>query len=69
MSKIMNLIRIEVEKQHLGVREIARRTGCSDASISRWLNGTRVPSVENVEKILAMLGIGFTYEGEKHRFR
>ena len=69
MSKIMNLIRIEVERQHLGVREIARRTGCSDASVSRWLTGTRVPSVENAEKILAMLGIGFIYEGEKHSFR
>ena len=43
-------------REGLSQNDLARMTGFSAASISRWESGKRAPSVETFEAIMAALG-------------
>lgn len=45
------------EKTGVAGREIARRLGVSHAAISHWETGKRVPRLEDVASLLALLGV------------
>lgn len=45
------------EDRGVGVRELARRVDTSHANVSYWLNGRRIPPIENVATILHELGV------------
>lgn len=38
-------------------REVARRLGVSASYVSRWLNGTRVPDVEQFEALIRLADV------------
>jgi transcriptional regulator with XRE-family HTH domain len=56
VSQAGNLIRKARERSHLSQRELARRSGTSQAAISRIESGREEPTVERLEQILAGLG-------------
>lgn len=38
-------------------RELAEKSGLTEASISRYFNGERSPNIKNVEKMASALGL------------
>jgi len=42
----------------VGVRELARRLDIQHARVSYWLNGKRIPAIEDVALLLRELGVG-----------
>ena len=42
-------------------RELSEMTGITDVTISRYVNGLRVPKVTNLKKIADALGVGIEY--------
>jgi transcriptional regulator with XRE-family HTH domain len=51
-------LRAQRERQGIGVREMARRVGCSPGLISRLERGTVTPSVSTLYSITKELGVG-----------
>jgi transcriptional regulator with XRE-family HTH domain len=56
VSQAGNLIRQARRRSRLSQRELARRSGTSQAAISRIESGQEEPTVERLEQILAGLG-------------
>lgn len=52
MQQIISICNDKGVKQ----RELAEKTGHTEATISRWFRGERTPSIRNVEEMLYALG-------------
>ncbi len=48
-----------IEKQNLTTRRVAKVIGCSDATMTRLLLGTTLPSDEMMKQVGLMVGLGF----------
>lgn len=60
MSKIFGKkLKLALEQRGISQQELMRRTELSDGAISRYVNGSRVPTVENVMTIAKALGISY----------
>lgn len=63
MENIRDIIRencqrlLEREVSGLSLREIARQTGVSEATIQRWKTGVNSPELNNIEKLAEVLKI------------
>lgn len=57
MSKFtMNLKKLMIERE-MTAADIARKTGMTQASLSRYINGKRIPKINSVIKIAKALNV------------
>lgn len=57
MSKFtMNLKKIMIERE-MTAADIARKTGMTQATLSRYINGKRIPNINSVIKIAKALNV------------
>lgn len=60
-----------LDKAHIDQKTAARRAGCTDAAMSRWVNGSRLPSLDLFRTVALvtgasadwLLGIDFRTQG------
>ena len=60
-----------LEEKGMTQAELARRTGLTEASVSRYINGSRIPRISQAYEIAQVIGIDmntliFLGKGEKH---
>ena len=55
--KFKDLIKEEREKQGLSKYKLAKKAGVTDVAINYYEQGTRVPSIDNANKLLKALEI------------
>jgi transcriptional regulator with XRE-family HTH domain len=66
-QEICEVIRVARERQGLTKRQLARRIGCSEATVSLWESGKRSPGVEAVEPLVEALGLDLaSFENTLH---
>ena len=56
MTETMKTLKRLFDKSGYSQALLAKRCNKTEASISQWLNGTRTPSIENVEILAEALG-------------
>mgnify|MGYP002527656632 CR=1 FL=1 len=56
MTETVKTIKRLAERQGLSQANIARRMKTTEVSVSRWFNGSRNPSIVNVEKLAEAVG-------------
>lgn len=57
MTEIMLRIKEECEDLNISQRDLAERSGLTEASISRYFNDQRNPNIKNVEAMAKALGL------------
>ena len=50
-----------LDKKNLTQRILSRAIGCTEASMSKWINGTRKPNVDALYKMSKYLGCTMEY--------
>ena len=53
ISSIIEICRL----QNITQRELAKKSGLTETSISRYFNGERSPNIKNAEKMASVLGL------------
>ena len=56
-----------VESRNISQRRLAEEIGVTEASVSRWFTGQRQPSIENIEKMIGVLGLRLVVRGGEWR--
>lgn len=46
------------DRQGLSNVDIARRMGCTPAAVGHWLKGRREPTLDDIERLASILGVG-----------
>ena len=57
MSDLVHSIIENCRLQSITQRELAEKSGLTEASISRYFNGERIPNIKNAEKMASALGL------------
>lgn len=57
MLNFSKIVKEERKSQGMTKRELARRTGCTDRTISYWEAGKKSPNIISADKALKALGI------------
>ena len=57
MSDLVYSIIENCRLQSITQRELAEKSGLTEASISRYFNGERSPNIKNAEKMASALGL------------
>ena len=57
MSDLLHSIIENCRLQSITQRELAKKSGLTEASISRYFNGERSPNIKNAEKMASALGL------------
>ena len=57
MSDLVHSIMETCRLQSITQRELAEKSGLTEASISRYFNGERSPNIKNAEKMASALGL------------
>ena len=57
MSDLIDSIVENCRLQSITQRELAEKSGITEASISRYFNGERIPNIKNAEKMASALGL------------
>ena len=57
MSDLVHSIKENCRLQSITQRELAEKSGITEASISRYFNGERIPNIKNAEKMASALGL------------
>ena len=57
MSDLVHSIIENCILQSITQRELAEKSGLTEASISRYFNGERSPNIKNAEKMASALGL------------
>ena len=57
MSDLVHNIIENCRLQSITQRELAEKSGITEASISRYFNGERSPNIKNAEKMASALGL------------
>lgn len=50
-------LRVQLRKRRWTQSDLSRRLGVSRATVSKWIHGARTPSLNNVRRLRAVLGI------------
>lgn len=73
MNDLVHSIIENCRLQSITQRELAEKSGLTEASISRYFNGERSPNIKNAEKMaralglkIAMLNAGFDNETDNN---
>lgn len=56
MTETMQTIKDLMRLQNISQRDMAEKVGVAEATMSRWMNGTRNPDIQYVEKMAEVLG-------------
>lgn len=56
MTETMQTIKKLMEKQGITQRDLAKMIGVTEASVSRWMRGTRTPDIDIIELMADALG-------------
>ena len=56
MTEIMKSIIQECQSKQITQRELAEKSGLTEASISRYFNGERTPNLRNAERMAMAIG-------------
>lgn len=56
MTETMQTIKDLMKHQHISQRSMAEKVGVTEATMSRWINGTRNPDIQYVEKMAETCG-------------
>lgn len=51
MNEVVKQLKRIAEQQGISQANLARRMKVTETSISRWFNGTRTPTIDNIEKM------------------
>ena len=57
MSKIIRDIRKCMKDRGIRQKDLAKKMGCNEVSISRWINGVRDPKSADLERLAKALGM------------
>jgi DNA-binding phage protein len=57
LSPILKTIKAEMERQGIGVQQLAGHVGIAASTLYRTFNGEFTPNLETVENLLAALGL------------
>lgn len=57
MSQIVDSIIAKCKKENITQRDLAKRTGTTEVTISRYFNKNRTPGVEIAEKMMKACGL------------
>ena len=55
-NDICKLLTDEINKSGLSMNKISQKSGINVKSICNWVNGVSIPSIENAQCVLAVLG-------------
>lgn len=58
MDKWIALVRANMKDRKVTQGELAERLGMSQGGVGHWLNKRRVPSLEDMNRVLEALGLG-----------
>jgi transcriptional regulator with XRE-family HTH domain len=58
ISKRLNIL---ISENNINQRELAEKTGISEVTISRYINGQRIPTVENLVRIAKVFNVSTDY--------
>lgn len=58
ISKRLNIL---ISENNINQRELAEKTGISEVTISRYINGQRIPTVENLVRITKVFNVSTDY--------
>jgi transcriptional regulator with XRE-family HTH domain len=61
MSDIGNRIKLQLRSSGMSQKELAKRTGITEISLSRYINGIRTPRTDIAIKIAEALGCSCAY--------
>lgn len=56
MTQTVKVIKNLMDKQGVSQRYMAEQIGVTTVTICRWMNGTRNPDIQHVEKMAKVLG-------------
>lgn len=56
MTETMRRIKEECEAQNISQKNLAEKSGLTEASISRYFSGQRTPNMKNIEAMAKALG-------------
>ncbi len=59
MDKWIELVRANMKDRKVTQDALAERLGMSQGGVGHWLNKRRVPSLADMNRVLAELGLGF----------
>ena len=57
MTDIMKKIICECQDRNMMQRELAEKSGLTEASVSRYFNGERTPNLKNAERMAQAVGL------------
>lgn len=57
MTDIMKKIICECQDRNMTQRELAEKSGLTEASVSRYFNGERTPNLKNAERMAKAVGL------------
>ena len=57
MSDLVHSIIENCRLQSITQRELAKKSGLTEASLSKYFNGERTPNIKNAEKMASALGL------------
>ena len=63
-KQIVPIIKLGIQRFG-SAAELARRSGCTPANISRWLNQERVPRISEFAPLMDAVGINFSFADEQ----
>jgi len=68
MTETMVQLKKRMEEIGMSQKQLADEINVSYVTVSRWMNGTRHPTIENVEKMADVLGVTIDINaGEKEK--
>lgn len=65
MTKIMQQIIASCEVRGISQRELAQKSKLTEASVSRYFNGTRTPNIKSAENMANALGFTLSLSVER----
>lgn len=61
MTETMQTIKDLMKHQHISQHSMAEKVGVTEATMSRWINGTRNPDIQYVERMIKVLSHKLVY--------
>lgn len=60
-KSVINRIEMQLKRKNMSQRDLAKKLGVSEVTVSRWLSGDRDPSIDTLNKIAEALDTTASY--------